>query len=122
MVANNNCPQYPPLNDQVPNYPRLEIENPLGLPEHLPQQEMTPLPVAPDENIDNFLGLYYRVDVEALNDWATVTHFMKGSIGFEIQEPEIWHDNKVWLQLKEKGPELSDHDNRTVICADYWMW
>ena len=57
MAANINSPQSPPLSDQVPITPRVGIEFPLGFPEHLPQQEMTPSPVAPDENNDKFLGL-----------------------------------------------------------------
>ena len=97
MGANNNSSEYPPPNDQVPNNPRLGIELPLGLPEHLPQQGMTPSPVAPDENNENFLSLYCRVDVEALNDWTTATHFMKGSIEFVVQEPEATHDFKEFL-------------------------
>ena len=97
MATNNDSPQPPPLNDQVPINPRLGIEIPLGVPEHLPQHEMTPSPIAPDENNDYFLGLYYRVDVEALSDWATVTHFMEGSIGFVDQGPEITDDFKQFL-------------------------
>ena len=65
MAANNDSPRSSPLNKQVPNNPRLGIEVTLGLPEHMLQQEMTPSPVAPDEVNDNFLGVYYRVDVEA---------------------------------------------------------
>ena len=57
-------------------------------------QEMTPSPVAPDEDHDNFLGLYYRVDVEALDEWATVTSFMRGSIEYVVEEPEITDDFK----------------------------
>ena len=56
MAANNDTPRYPPLNEQVPNNKNLRIEIPVGLPEHMPQQEMTPSPVAPDEDTDNFLG------------------------------------------------------------------
>ena len=48
---------------------------------------MTPSPVAPNENDDNFLGLFYRVDVESSNGWATVTQFMGGSLGYVVQEP-----------------------------------
>ena len=55
---------------------------------------MTPSPVAPDENNNNFLGLHYRVGVGALNDCATVTRYMKGSIGFVVQEPEVTDDFK----------------------------
>ena len=80
MAANNDSPQSPFLNDQVPFNLRLWFQTSSGLPEHLTQQEMTPSPVAPDENNDEFLGLYYRVDVEALDEWATVTHFMRSSL------------------------------------------
>ena len=94
MAANNDSPRSPPLNQQAHNIPRLGIEIPSGLPEHMPQQEMTPSPVAPDEDQDNFLGLCYWVDVEALDEWATVTSFMRGSIGYVVQEPEITDDFK----------------------------
>ena len=97
MAAKNYSPQSPPLNDEAPINPRLGIEVPLGLPEHLPQQKITPSPVAPGENIDNFLGLYYRVDVEALDDLATVTQFMKGSIVFVVREPEVTDAFKHFL-------------------------
>ena len=63
----------------------------------MPQQEMTPSPVAPNENNDNFLGLYYGVDVEALDEWATVTSFMRGSIGYVVQETEDTDDFKEFL-------------------------
>ena len=79
------------------NNPRLGIGIPSGLPEHMPQQEMTASPVAPNEDYDNFLGLCYRVDVKALDEWATVTIFIRGSIGFVLQEPEITDDLKQFL-------------------------
>ena len=125
MAANNDSPHSPPFYDHVPTNPRLGIEISLGLPENLPQQEITPSPVALDENNDNFLSLYYPVDVEALNDWATVTHFMKGSIGFVVQEPEVTDDFMQFLIIlygsnwPKKRSGLSDHDNGTVVCADY---
>ena len=96
MAANKDSPRSP-LKEQVPNNQRLGIEIPLGLPEHMPQQEMTPSPVAPHEDNDIFLGLYYRVDAEALDEWATVTSFMRGSIGYAVQELEITDDFKQFL-------------------------
>ena len=93
-VANIDSPWSPPLNEQRPNIQRLGIEIPLGLPEHMPQQKMTPSPVAPDEDHDN---LYYRVDVEALDEWAAVTSFMIESIGYVVHEPEITDDFKQFL-------------------------
>ena len=55
---------------------------------------MTTSPVVPNENNDSFLGIYYRVDVESLNDWATVTQIMRESIGYVVQEPEVTEDFK----------------------------
>ena len=97
MAAINDSPRSSPLNEQGTNNQRLGIEIPLGLPDHMPQQEMTPSPVVPDEDHDHFLGLYYRVDVEALDEWATVTSFMRGSIGYVVQEPEITDNFKQFL-------------------------
>ena len=96
MAANNGSPRSPLLNEQRPNNQRLGIEIPLGFPQHIPQQEINPSPVAPDEDND-FFGLYYRVDVEALDEWATVTSFMRGSIGYVVQEPEVTDDSKQFL-------------------------
>ena len=53
---------------------------------------MTPSPVAPDGNYDNFLGLYYRVDVEVLINWADEKFFMGGSIGYVVQDPDFSGD------------------------------
>ena len=97
MAANNDSPRSPPLNEQVLNNQRLGIEIPLGLPDHMPQEEMTPSPVVPDECHDHFLRLYYRVDVDALDEWATVTSFMRESIGYVVQEPEITDNFKQIL-------------------------
>ena len=99
MAANNDSPQSLPLADQVPNIPSLGNEITLGLPENLAQHEKTPSPVAPDEDNDTFLGLYYQVDVAALNDWATVTSFKKGSLGFVVREPKITDNFKQFLIL-----------------------
>ena len=96
MAANNDSPLSPPLNEQGPNNPRLGNEVPLGLPENMPQQRMTPSPVPLDEDQD-FLVLDYRVNIEALDEWATVTIFMRGSIGFVVQKPEITDDFKQFL-------------------------
>ena len=69
---------------------------PLGLLEHMLQQEITPSPLAPDED-NNFLGLFYRVDVKAFDEWATVTMSIRGSIGFVGQEPDNTDDFKQFL-------------------------
>ena len=61
------------------------IEIPLGFSKHLPEQEMTHSPVAPNENDGNFSGLSHRVHVDSSNDWATVTQFMRGSVGYVVQ-------------------------------------
>ena len=60
---------------------------------------MTPSPVAPDEGNDIIQGLLYRVDIEALDEWAKVTSFMRGSIGYVVQEPDIIDDFKQFLIL-----------------------
>ena len=97
MAANTNSPQSLPLNYQLLINPRLGIKITSGLPKHLLQQEMTPSPLAPDEKIDNFLGISYRGDVEAPNDSATVTHFMKGSLIYVVQEPEVTDNFQQFL-------------------------
>ena len=99
MAANDISPQSPPLNDQVTIVPSFEIELPLRLPELLPQQEMITSPVAPDENNDNFLILFWRLDVKTLNDLATVTQFMRGNVGFVVQEPDVPDDFAQFLIL-----------------------
>ena len=82
----------------------------------MPQQEMTASPVAPEEDNDNFLGLYYRLEVEALNDWATVTSLMKRSIGFAVQEPEFTNDFRQFLIIMYcSNWEKRDHGYQTMI-------
>ena len=86
-MAHRNSPQSPPLQDQVPNQMRIGIEIPLD--PDMPEPELTPSPVAGDDGSDKFLGLFYRVVEEALGEWAKVTNFMMGSLGFSVEEPEI---------------------------------
>ena len=69
-MANRNSPQSPPLQDQVPNQLRIGIEIPLD-PDML-EPELIPSPVAGDDGSNKFLGIFYRVDVEALEEWAKV--------------------------------------------------
>ena len=120
-MANRNPLQSLQMREQVPNVPGLGNEIPLSVPEHIPEQEMTPSPVAPNENEDSSLGLFYRVDVESLNDWTTVTQLMRGGIGYRVQEPNVTEDFKQYfsnlekwpqllLELGKKGPGLSSHD------------
>ena len=85
------------MRGQVQNIPRLKIEIPLGLPERLLEQELTFSPVALYENDDKFLGLFYRVYVESLNDWVTFTQFTRGSMGYVVQEPHVTGDFKQFL-------------------------
>ena len=84
-MANRNTPQTPRLQDQVPNQKRIGIENPLD--PDMPQPGLTPSPVAGYHGSDNFLGLFYRLDVEALEEWANGTDFMMGGLGFSVEEP-----------------------------------
>ena len=98
------------------------IEIPLGLPEHMPQQQMTHSPDATDEDHDIFLELYYRVNVEALDEWAAVTSFMRGSIGCVAREPEITGDFKqllirmYGLQLGGESSLLPNNNSQKIIC------
>ena len=85
-MAHRNSPQSPPQQDQVPKQMRIGIENPLD--PNMPEPELTPSPVAGDDESDKFLGLFYRVDVEALEEWAKVTIFMTGGLGISVEEPE----------------------------------
>ena len=97
MPARNDSPRSPALCEQMPNNPRLGIEIPSSIPEHMPQQKITFSTVAPDEDYDNFLRLNYRIDVEALDEWATVTIFIRGSIRVVVQEPDVIDDFKQFL-------------------------
>ena len=122
MAVNNDFTRSPPLNEQVANNPRLGIEIPVGLPEHMPQQEMTPSPVATDEDNDNFLGLYYWVDVEALDEWATVEILMSGNIGFVVQEPVVTDDFKQFLiTMYGSNWEKRVLSNQTMIIGQLYV-
>ena len=54
----------------------------------MPEHEFYSSPVVGDSESDKLLGLFYRVDVEALEGWSNVTHFMIGSLGCSTEEPE----------------------------------
>ena len=54
----------------------------------MPYPELTLSPVAGDDGSHNFVGLFYRMDVEALEKWAKVTNFMKGGLGSSVEEPK----------------------------------
>ena len=94
-MANRNSPQSAPLWEQVPKNPILGNEIPLGLQEHVPEQEMTPSAVAPDENNGNFLDLYHCFDVEAFKDWTTVTGLWRGAwdMSCKSQNPQMILNN-----------------------------
>ena len=96
-MANRNSPQSPPLQDQVPNQMRIGIE--IRLDPNMPELELTPSPVAGDHGSDNFLGLFYRVDVEALEEWADVSNFMMGGLGFWVEEPEVTSNFRDFLRI-----------------------
>ena len=68
IAAINNSPQSPPLNEQVPQQMRIGIEILLNL--DMPEPELSAFPVAGDPRWDNCLGLFYRVDVDALKTRA----------------------------------------------------
>ena len=86
-MANRTSPQSPPLQDQVPNQMKIVIEIPQD--PDMPEPEMTPSLVAGNNGSDNFLGLCYRVDVEALEEWVVVTNFLMGGCASSVEKPEI---------------------------------
>ena len=96
-MANRNYRQCPPMREQVPKNPRLGYKIPLSILEHLPEQEMTTSPVAPNENDKNFSGLFYRAYVDSLSDCATVAQFIRRTIGYVLQEPDVCGDFKHFL-------------------------
>ena len=98
-MANRNSPQPPPLQDQVPNQMRIETEIPLEL--DMPEPELTPSPVAGDDGSHNSLGLFYRVDVEALEEWANANNFMMGELGLSVEEREITTNFRDFLLILE---------------------
>ena len=55
----------------------------------MPQTELSPSPVAWDPGSDEFLGVFYRVDVETLVEWADITNFMMGSLRISVKQPEV---------------------------------
>ena len=59
---------------------RIGIEIPLN--PDMPEAELTPSPVAGDDESDISLGLFQRVEIEALQKWAKVTKFMMGGFVF----------------------------------------
>ena len=44
-------------------------------------------------------GFFYRIDIEAVEDWAKVTNFTMGSLGFFIEEPETTTDFRDFLLI-----------------------
>ena len=80
-------PQSPPVQDQVPKQMRIRTEIPLD--HDMLEPELTPSPVAGDHGSHDYLGLFYRVDVEALGKWANVTNFIMGGLGFSVKKSEI---------------------------------
>ena len=54
----------------------MRIGSEIPLDPDIAKTELKPSPVAPEENDDNFLGFFHRVDLEALIDWTTVTRFL----------------------------------------------
>ena len=63
----------------------------------MPELELTLSPVTGNDGSDNFLGLFYRVVVEALEEWANVTKFLMGGLGFSVEKPEITSNFRDFL-------------------------
>ena len=72
----------------------------IALDDNLPEPKLTPSPVATDEKDDNVLWLNYRADVEALNNWVTVALFMRRSIRFVLQEPDLLDNFNEFLIIR----------------------
>ena len=86
-MANRNSPQSSTLQHQVPNKMRIGIEIP-RYPD-TPKPELTRSPLVGDEGPENFLGLFYRVDEETLEEWANIAKFMLGGLVVSVEEPDI---------------------------------
>ena len=96
-MANRNSPQYPPLQDQVPNQMRIGIE--FLLDPDMPDPELILSPVSGDDGSHNFSGLFYRVHVEVLEEWANATNFMMDGLGFPVEELEITTNFRDFLLI-----------------------
>ena len=96
-MAKRSSPQSPPLQDQVPTQMRIGIKIPLD--SDMPKPKLTPSPVAGDNGSGNFLGLFYRVNVEVLEEWTNLTIFMMDSFGFSVEEPEITRNFRDFLLI-----------------------
>ena len=96
-MANRNSQQSPPLQDQVPNQMKIVIEI-LQDPD-MPEPEMIPSPVAGNDGSENLLGLFYRVDVEALEEWAVVTNFLMGGFASSVEKSEIMSNFRASLWI-----------------------
>ena len=96
-MENHNSSQSPPIQGQVPNQMRIGIEI---LPDpDMPEPELSPSQVVGDPSSDTFLGLFYRVDVEALQEWAKVKNFMIGGLGFSVEKPECTSNFRDFFQI-----------------------
>ena len=84
-MTNRSSAQSPPLKEQVPQQMRIGIEIPLD--PDMTEPELSPSPVAGDPGSDNCLGLFYCVDVEALETCGDDTNFLSGSLGYSVEEP-----------------------------------
>ena len=78
----------------------------------MPGPDMTPSPLAPDENNNNFFGLCYRADFDAIYDCSTVTRMMRGIIGYVVQEPEITDEFRQFFIIMH----CSKMEKRVLVC------
>ena len=97
MVASENSPESPPLNEQVPQQMRIGIE--ISLDPDMPEPQLSRSPLAGDQGSDNCLGLFCWVNVNALKTWAKVTKFMYGSFGYSVEEPEVTEDFREFFKF-----------------------
>ena len=80
ILANRNSPQSQPMRVQVPNFLRLGIEIPLGLPELFPNRKWH-FRQYPHMRTTIICRVILTRRCRVFERWANVTHFMRGSIG-----------------------------------------
>ena len=65
----------------------------------MPEPELTPSPVAGDDGSDKFLGIFYRVDTEALEEWVEEINFTMGGLGSSVEELQITTTFRTFLLI-----------------------
>ena len=90
MATSINSLQSPSLKDHVPEQTRIGIE--IYLDPDMPEPKLSLSLVAGDPGSDSCLGLFYRVDLDALETWAKKINFLSGSFGYSVEARETTED------------------------------